>query len=79
MANLYKNQNRFSEIPPLLAKVLPAYKKEYIFSPLYISADKKSILNQISDLHAINADAYAKLGQDDESKTESQAAAEYAQ
>jgi tetratricopeptide (TPR) repeat protein len=79
MANLYKNQNRFSEIPPLLAKILPAYKKEYIFSPLYISADKKSILNQISDLHAINADAYAKLGQDDESKTESQAAAEYAQ
>ena len=79
MANLYKNQNRFSEIPPLLAKVLPAYKKEYIFSPLYISADKKSVLNQISDLHAINADAYAKLGQDNESKIESQAAAEYAQ
>jgi len=75
----YQNQNRFSEIPPLLAKILPLYKKEYILSPFYIASDKSLILNQISALHAINADAYRKLGNDEEARIQLNAAAEYAQ
>lgn len=75
----YQDRNRFSEIPPLLAEVLPLYKKEYILSPLYIVLDKNSILNQISALYSINANAYAKLGNDGEAQIQLNAAAEYAQ
>lgn len=75
----YQNQSRFSEIPPLLDKILPFYKKEYILSPLYIAPDKKLVLNQLSFLHAINANAYAKLGNDEEAQIQLNAAAEYAQ
>jgi len=75
----YQDRNRFSEIPPLLAEVLPLYKKEYILSPLYIASDKNSILNQISALYSINANAYAKLGNDGEAQIQLNAAAEYAQ
>jgi O-antigen ligase len=79
LATIYQNQSEFAEVNRLLSRVLPVYKKEYVLSPFYITSDKKLVLNQLSSLYAINANAYAKLGNDGEAQIQLNAAAEYAQ